>query len=300
MVGQSLLLLADVQLLDVVNHLLLQAVLVVVDAFERGQPLYDALAYLLRARGLEGFDACKQASDVVQLLLEFPLQGSTFLDAEVNETLYAFLHNALHLRPFFVAQFRLHLVVAQHFGHPHQYVPPVLWLGYEILFAHVHNLLAIVVCRLAVDGQCGSSVLLLHPKVEIHLATFEHLGNHASYLHFLLAIAGCNACGQVQRLAVQRLDFCRHLFSFIYDTRLAVSSHRLYHDILVFSLSQPLIFPLPFAKIQRIYGKYVKKRAMIWQFTHNFLPLQSQNGKVPYGMLPRNPPGLDRSKGTWL
>ena len=25
-----------------------------------------------------------------------------------------------------------------------------------------------------------------------------------------------------------------------------------------------------------------------------------KNGKVPYGMLPWNPPGLDRSKGTWL
>lgn len=25
-----------------------------------------------------------------------------------------------------------------------------------------------------------------------------------------------------------------------------------------------------------------------------------KHGKVLYGMLPRNPPGLDRSKGTWL
>ena len=38
----------------------------------------------------------------------------------------------------------------------------------------------------------------------------------------------------------------------------------------------------------------------IWWKQKKFIPLQPQNGKVLYGQLPSNPPGLDRSKGSWL
>ena len=43
-----------------------------------------------------------------------------------------------------------------------------------------------------------------------------------------------------------------------------------------------------------------ENRKLICIFAHLFVPLHPQNGKVPYGMLPWNPPGLDRSKGTRL
>ena len=49
MVGQTLLLLADVELLDVVNELLLEAVLVVVNLGNLLQTIDDALANLLHA-----------------------------------------------------------------------------------------------------------------------------------------------------------------------------------------------------------------------------------------------------------
>ena len=31
-----------------------------------------------------------------------------------------------------------------------------------------------------------------------------------------------------------------------------------------------------------------------------FAPAKSQHGQVSYGQLPRNPPGWEHSKGTWL
>ena len=31
-----------------------------------------------------------------------------------------------------------------------------------------------------------------------------------------------------------------------------------------------------------------------------FIPLQPQNGQVLHGQLPSNPPGRERSKGSWL
>jgi len=42
-----------------------------------------------------------------------------------------------------------------------------------------------------------------------------------------------------------------------------------------------------------------KKTGKCWSIEKKSLPLQPQNGKVLYGQLPWNPPGLDRSKGTW-
>ena len=39
--------------------------------------------------------------------------------------------------------------------------------------------------------------------------------------------------------------------------------------------------------------KYFAESIIIYTFA-------SANGKVLYGQLPSNPPGLDRSKGSWL
>ena len=55
MVGQTLLLLADVELLDVVDELLLEAVLIVVNLGNLLQTIDDALADLLHARLLIRF-----------------------------------------------------------------------------------------------------------------------------------------------------------------------------------------------------------------------------------------------------
>lgn len=54
------------------------------------------------------------------------------------------------------------------------------------------------------------------------------------------------------------------------------------------------MFLLPFISVNK------KISLNIWSFQIFLVTLQPQNGKVLYGMLPRNPPGLDRSKGTWL
>ena len=43
-----------------------------------------------------------------------------------------------------------------------------------------------------------------------------------------------------------------------------------------------------------------KNGAKICVFRQLYLPLHPQNGKVLYGMLPSNPPGWERSKGSRL
>ncbi len=43
-----------------------------------------------------------------------------------------------------------------------------------------------------------------------------------------------------------------------------------------------------------------KDRAKFGQLNDITYLCNRKYGKVLYGMLPRNPPGFDRSKGTWL
>ena len=82
MVGQALLLLADVEFLDVVDQFLLQPVLVVVDIGNLFQFLHDGLSDLGHAALLEGLQLVQQTFDVVDFLGEFLFQSGTFLTAE--------------------------------------------------------------------------------------------------------------------------------------------------------------------------------------------------------------------------
>ena len=83
-VGQSLLLLADVELLDVVYQLLLQPVLVVLHAWNLQQPVDDARTNLLNAALFVGLNRSQERLDIVDFLIELLFQRSTFLCAEIH------------------------------------------------------------------------------------------------------------------------------------------------------------------------------------------------------------------------
>ena len=67
MIGKALLLLADVEFLYIVDKFLLEAVLVVVHAFEFFEARFEAFAYLGHAALLEGNDLLHKGGDVVEL-----------------------------------------------------------------------------------------------------------------------------------------------------------------------------------------------------------------------------------------
>ena len=83
-VGKALLLLADVELLDVVDEFLLQAVLVVIHIRNLLQTVNDVLSDLLHASLLVWLDAGKESLDVIHLLSKFLLESGSFLLAEGN------------------------------------------------------------------------------------------------------------------------------------------------------------------------------------------------------------------------
>lgn len=88
-VGKALLLLADVELLDVVDEFLLQAVLVVIHIRNLLQSVNDVLSDLLHASLLVWFDASQERLDVIHFLSKFLLKSGSFLLAEGYEMVHS-------------------------------------------------------------------------------------------------------------------------------------------------------------------------------------------------------------------
>ena len=226
MIGKALLLLADVELLDVVDHLLLQAVLVVLHVGDGGQPFHDALAYLLHALFLVGFDAGQQSGDVVQLLLDLLLQSLALLPAECHELVDGRLHDAASHLPLFFRKFLLCLSAQEDVRHADERVPVVVRLGDVILRRDVLHLAVVGGHKLGIDGTGRCLVLLFRPEIELHLAALQGLRYHGPHLHFLLAIGGRHTCRKVESLTVERLHLCYNLFSLVFGRGFAVTGHR--------------------------------------------------------------------------
>ena len=226
MVGEALLLLADVELLDVVYHLLLQAVLVVLHVGNGGQPFHDALPYLLHALLLVGLDAGQQSGDVVQLLIELLLQSLALLPAERHELVDGLLHDVASHLPLLFRKFLQHLSARKHVRHADQRAPIVVRLGNVILRRDVQHLTVVGSHQSGIDGTGIGLVLLFCPEVELHLSALQSLRYHGPHLHFLLAIDGRHARRKVEGLAVERLHLCYNLLPLKFGRGFAVSSHR--------------------------------------------------------------------------
>ena len=126
-IGQSLLLFTDVQLLDIVDELLLQPVLVVVDLRDLFQPFDDCLFNLWYTALLVRLDRLQQCLDVVDLLVELLLQRGTFLTAESLQVSKGSLNASADGSPLLFAEF-LFFRLAERVGQAQQHVVPVLRL----------------------------------------------------------------------------------------------------------------------------------------------------------------------------
>ncbi len=224
MVGQALFLLADVELLDVVDQLLLQTVLVVLHAGNLLQAVDDALANLLHTALLKGLNLSHEALYVVYLLCKLLLQSGTFLTAEAHQCPDGLFHGLTCCGPLLVAEL-FHVGARQHVGHPCQRVHPVLRLRNSRLTRDSLQLTVVVVYQCAVHGSSLYARILLYPEGEVHLAAFYLLRNHLADFHLLLAVERCDARLQIQLLRVERLYFCVNLLTVKGHDSFAIASH---------------------------------------------------------------------------
>ena len=223
-VGQSLLLLADVELLDVVYQLLLQPVLVVLHAWNLQQPVDDARTNLLNAALLVGLNRSQERLDIVDFLIELLFQRSTFLCAEVHQGSYGLLYSLLYGTPLVVGQ---HLLFGfgQHVGHARQGVEPVLRLGNAHLLRHGLQLTVVVLYEGGIHGRRVDARLFLYPDGKVHLSAFHGLGYHLAYFHLFLSIEWGDARLQVELLRVERFDFYVDFLVFVGYDHFAVACH---------------------------------------------------------------------------
>ena len=193
MVGEALLLLADVQFLDVIDKLLLQAVLVVLHVGDGFESFHDACADFLHSRLLVRLDALQQVLYVVHLLAELLLKGSAFLRTEVYEMRDGVVHSTAHHVPFLVCK-RLSLSLCGYVRHAEKRLKPVLRFGYAVLFGDGTKLCVVVVDECGVHGRSVCVRILFHPDGEVHLSADYACLDGLAYLHFLLAVERCDAC----------------------------------------------------------------------------------------------------------
>ena len=199
MVRQTLLLLADVELLDIIDQFLLQAVTVVLHPRNLLQTVNDAGLDLFHTALLVRLDGCQQTGDVVNLLRKLLLKGGTLLLAEVHEAVEGLLHGSLHCQPFLVVQL-FHVRLCQHVRHPQQRIEVVFRHRDTRLFRDGLDLLVIILHEGRIDRRWIHSHILFYPHTHVHLTTDESLGNHLAHLHLLLTVERCNTGVQVKLL----------------------------------------------------------------------------------------------------
>ena len=231
-VGQSLLLLVDVELLDVVNHLLLQAVLVVLHLRDRLQSLYDALANLLGPALLIRLDTLQEVRYVIELFRELVLQGSPFLTAELRQLLQRTANGFEGGLPFLFAQGVLR--VARHYlGHAQQGTADVVGGGDAVLLRFQH-LAQILLHEGHVEHRTFADAFLLEPQGALHLAAHKGAADEGAHLHLALAVERGHSGGQVEGFGVERLDFAGDFFVQKLYGLFAVAGHREYHACVCF------------------------------------------------------------------
>ena len=234
MVGEALFLLVDVELLDVVDHLLLEAVAVHLHFGDGVEAVDDAGAYLLHAGRLKGFYLCEQGAYVGNLLLELTLQRGALLAAEVHEGFDGAVCHAGGYGPLLIGE--LHSLAArQHVGQAQKRgYPAPLGLVEVVVADDAADLVDIGFQDGAVDGCGGIVVVALDVKAEVHLAALQLRTDECAQLHLLLAVDGGDARLQVEGLAVDGFNLCGYLLATELGRSLAVACHRENHSDLQF------------------------------------------------------------------
>ena len=187
MVGQALLLLADVEFFDIVDQLLLQTVLVVFHVRNLFQSSLDTGLDLLYTSLFIGLDVSQQLSNIVNLLRKLLLKGGTLLFAEVHETFQGIRHSPLHDGPLLVLEY-LHIRLRQHIGHTGQGVQPVLRLRDTHFLGHILQLVIVVFHEGGIHRGRVHRALFLYPHTHVHFSADQSLCHHRPALHLLLTI----------------------------------------------------------------------------------------------------------------
>ena len=113
----------------------------------------------------------------------------------------------------------------EHIGKAEQGAVPIFGFRKRQLLLHLLNLLLVGTNQCDVERIGRRSLILLNPEHEIHLAAFQFLLHDLAHFHLLLSIDGSDARGDVERLAIQRLDLCMNLLSVVLYDALAVACH---------------------------------------------------------------------------
>ena len=228
-IGQPLFLFADVQLLNIIDQLLLQTVFVVVDTGDLLQSLDDILAYFLRASLFIRLDAGKKTLDIVNLFVEFQLQGRAFLLAKSHQSGNRFIDGLQGKGPLLVGEL-LHIGLRSDIGQVQQRVEPIGWFGDTGLRSNGFELPVVVFYEGSIDGCRIDDGLFLDPNRKVHLAPLKAFGNQLAYFHLLFPVEWRNTGSEIQGLTVERFDLNINLLLFKDDHGFAVTCHGLYHD----------------------------------------------------------------------
>ena len=230
-VGEALLLFVDVELLDVVDELLLEAVAVVVGAEGLLEVVEDAGTDVLDALFFVGLDGVEEGFDVIDFLAELLLESGALLAAELDEAVDGLARGGEGDVPLLVGEFGGGRA-CQHVGQAHEHGREGDGReGEAVGLLQLAELFVVGFQQLAVDGRGGSRGVFFNPQVELHLAALEHRGNQGAQLHLLLLIERGDARREVELLAVERLYFGTYLLVTEHADGLAVAGHRLNHSV---------------------------------------------------------------------
>ncbi len=201
-------LLGDVELLDVEDEFLLEAVAVEVvlldELVERAlQPfahLFDAACFV-RLQGRQSF------SDTGDAFTQVLAQSLPFVLPEFVETMHRFLQTTQERVPFFFRQ--TVSFIHQHLGQAEQDLEIIIrLLQAEGLLGRL-QLRVIRLEQRQVHGSTLTRFLRLDPDRAFHLAAFDKTVQLGAQLEFLFPVLRGQAEGQVEELAVHRLDLHR-------------------------------------------------------------------------------------------
>ena len=228
MVLQAHLLLGDVELLEVVNHLLLQAVAVHLDAQLR-EVVENPRADGLRTGLLEGDDILAVALDEVDAAQQVGNQHGTLLHAEGVEPLDG-VGRGGHQRGALLLRHALGLD-RYHVGHAHEHGQHGVVVGVDAREGErVVELAQVFAEDFAVDVGRGLHLLALDAHEEVDLAALEPLRDQIAQFGLRLAVERRQFDVQIELLGVERAELDRDFLGSERGFALAEARHRFYHS----------------------------------------------------------------------
>ena len=175
MIAKTLFFFVHIQLFDVVDEFLLQAVLVIIHTQRLFQSIGNTFLHFGYTLFLIGSDSLQQMGDVGDLLTELLFKGSSFLLTEVHQRTDSLFHSRINHSPFFLTQF-LRFILGHHIRHAEQRGKPVRRIRYRYskIFGYGTNLLVVSLHQCLIDGSgTFRTLFLFYPKAEIHLSAFQ-------------------------------------------------------------------------------------------------------------------------------